>query len=80
MAESFGAQEKVRAYVQLKQKGSTSSAKIEEWMKEQVAKHKWLTAGVVFVDTVPKSAAGKIQRKVMREWAKTETRQARAKM
>ena len=54
----------------------SSAEDIQEWIKEKVAKHKWLTGGVVFVDQVPKSAAGKIQRKVLREWAKKDTGQA----
>ncbi len=38
-----------------------------------MAPHKYLTGGVVFVDEVPKSAAGKIQRKVLREWARRDS-------
>lgn len=45
---------------------------IEEWIKSRVAKHKRLVGGVVFVDEVPKSASGKIQRKTIREWAKAD--------
>ena len=48
---------------------------IVEWMQAQVAKHKWLTGGVCFVEQVPKSAAGKILRKVLREWAKRDAKQ-----
>ena len=51
-----------------------------EWMKGKVAKYKWLTGGVVFVNEVPKSAAGKIQRKVLREWAKRDTQGGRPKL
>ena len=50
--------------------GGATETEIQEWIKSKVAKHKYLTGGVVFVDEVPKSAAGKIQRKVLREWAK----------
>jgi len=39
-------------------------------MAERVAKHKRLSGGVVFIEEVPKSPSGKIQRKVLREWAK----------
>jgi 4-coumarate--CoA ligase len=39
-------------------------------MAGRVAKHKQLSGGVVFIDEVPKSPSGKIQRKVLREWAK----------
>jgi len=38
----------------------------------QVARHKYLRGGVVAVDAIPKSAAGKILRKELREWAKKE--------
>ena len=56
-----------------------SAEEIQEWMKGKVAKHKWLTGGVVFSE-VPKSAAGKIQRKVLREWAKKDSQQGKAKL
>jgi hypothetical protein len=45
---------------------------IEEWIKPRVAKHKHLVGGVTFIEEVPKLASGKIQRKVMREWAKKD--------
>ncbi len=51
-----------------------------EWTKGKVAKYKWLTGGVVFVNEVPKSASGKIQRKVLRVWAKRDTRGGRPKL
>jgi acyl-coenzyme A synthetase/AMP-(fatty) acid ligase len=52
--------------------GKVSEKDIQEWIKPRVAKHKWLTGGVVFIPEVPKLASGKIQRKVMREWAKRD--------
>ncbi|KAL1958545.1 hypothetical protein VTO42DRAFT_4142 [Malbranchea cinnamomea] len=66
-----------RAYVVLKDAAKKRSPpptpeSIQEWIKPRVAKHKWLTGGVVFVDEVPKSPSGKIIRKVMREWAKKD--------
>lgn len=54
----------------LNSEGGATETEIQEWVKGKVAKHKYLTGGVVFVDEVPKSAAGKIQRKVLREWAR----------
>lgn len=41
-------------------------------MADRVARHKHLTGGVVFIEEVPKSPSGKIQRKVLREWAKKD--------
>jgi acyl-coenzyme A synthetase/AMP-(fatty) acid ligase len=63
-----------RAYVVLQDaaKGKINPGGIQEWIKSRVAKHKWLVGGVTFVDEVPKLASGKIQRKVMREWAKAD--------
>lgn len=63
-----------RAYVVIHEtsKGKVTPGQIQEWIKSRVAKHKYLTGGVVFVDEVPKLASGKIQRKVMREWARRD--------
>lgn len=66
--------------MQLNSKGAVSSKELQEWIKSKVAKHKYLTGGVVFVDEVPKSAAGKIQRKILREWAKKGGQQGKAKL
>ena len=77
ISDSFDGQERPRAYVVPKSldkdNPGVSEEEIVEWMKGKVAKYKWLTGGVVFVNEVPKSAAGKIQRKVMREWAKRDS-------
>lgn len=63
-----------RAYVVLKDHaiGKVTSQDIHQWMKKKVAKHKQLVGGIAFVEEVPKLASGKIQRKVMREWAKRD--------
>ena len=58
--------------IQEESKGKVTPQQIQEWMKEKVAKHKRLVGGVKFVDEVPKLASGKIQRKLMREWAKRD--------
>jgi len=63
-----------RAYVVLKSEHKLASTEwdIEEWIAGRVAKHKQLSGGVVFIDEVPKSPSGKIQRKELREWAKKD--------
>lgn len=63
-----------RAYcaIQPPSKGKVSPEDIQEWIKARVAKHKHLVGGVVFIDEVPRLQSGKIQRKVMREWAKRD--------
>ena len=66
-----------RAYVVLKDaaKGKVSEKDVVEWIATKVAKHKRLSGGVKFVDEVPKSPSGKIQRVVLREWAKRDADQ-----
>ncbi|KAH7926973.1 AMP binding protein [Leucogyrophana mollusca] len=45
---------------------------VQGWVAERVAPHKRLRGGVVLIDVVPKSAAGKILRRELRERAKQE--------
>ncbi|KAJ8076858.1 hypothetical protein PM082_001281 [Marasmius tenuissimus] len=45
---------------------------VAKWMESKVAKHKYLRGGVVVIDAIPKSAAGKILRRELRDRAKTE--------
>ncbi|KAI7335072.1 4-coumarate-CoA ligase [Hortaea werneckii] len=70
-----------RAYVALKDpaKGKVSERDIQEWTSQHVAKHKRLDGGVKFIDEVPKSPSGKIQRKIMREWAKRDAEEMQGK-
>ena len=58
-----------RAYVVLKEPMSRDEKMGEEivrWMAERTAGHKWLRGGVRFVGEVPKSASGKILRRVLK--------------
>ncbi|KAF8312640.1 AMP binding protein [Clavulina sp. PMI_390] len=48
---------------------------VAEWIKTKVAKHKYLRGGVKVVDIIPKSGAGKILRRELREMAKAEAKQ-----
>ncbi|KAI9726036.1 MAG: hypothetical protein M1828_002044 [Chrysothrix sp. TS-e1954] len=64
-----------RAYISLKdeaQGGGVKEADIVNWTAQRVARHKQLTGGVKFVKEVPKSPSGKIQRVIMRKWAKED--------
>lgn len=65
-----------RAYVVIQEhaKSHVTPEHIQEWIKPRVAKHKWLAGGVTFIEEVPKLASGKIQRKVVREWAKEDAK------
>lgn len=61
-----------RAYVVPKktvQVGKGKEKEIQDWLAEKVANHKRLRGGVRFVDEIPKSAAGKILRRVLKAQA-----------
>ncbi len=45
---------------------------IKTWVEGKVAGHKKLRGGVRFVDTIPKSASGKILRRILKEGVKKE--------
>ena len=63
-----------RAYVVHKDgKGGQRDAEdIVSWTAEKVANHKRLRGGVRFLEEVPKSASGKILRRVLKDRAKEE--------
>jgi len=45
---------------------------VKEYVKPKLARYKWLEGGVRFVEVVPKSANGKILKRILREEAKRE--------
>ena len=55
-----------RAYVVRKQGANVSAEDIKNFVKSNLASHKQLRGGVVFVSEIPKSASGKILRKELR--------------
>ena len=48
---------------------------IHQWVGSKVANHKLLRGGIRFVDEIPKSAAGKILRRLLRERIKEDAAQ-----
>ncbi|KAF2749208.1 4-coumarate-CoA ligase-like protein [Sporormia fimetaria CBS 119925] len=64
-----GTNEVPRAYV-VADKTKISEAEIKDFVKKNVASHKQLRGGVVFLDAIPKSPSGKILRKDLRVLAK----------
>lgn len=64
-----------RAYCVVKQgipKSDKTAEEIISWTNGKVAPHKRLRGGVRFVDEIPKSASGKILRRVLKERAQQE--------
>jgi acyl-CoA synthetase (AMP-forming)/AMP-acid ligase II len=45
---------------------------VQEFAGKQLAKYKYLSGGVVFVDAIPKNASGKILKRVLREESKKD--------
>jgi len=63
------------AYVVLKQNEIPSDQlkeEIKNYVSQKVAPYKKLRGGVYFIDKIPKSPAGKILRRLLRERVKTE--------
>jgi 4-coumarate--CoA ligase len=65
-----------RAYVLLQpaQVGKINERAVQDFVSQQVSRHKRLVGGVKFVETIPKLASGKIVRKVIKEWAKEDAK------
>eukprot|EP01103_Thecamoeba_quadrilineata_P001616 TRINITY_DN11462_c0_g1_i1.p1 TRINITY_DN11462_c0_g1~~TRINITY_DN11462_c0_g1_i1.p1 ORF type:complete len:550 (+),score=118.32 TRINITY_DN11462_c0_g1_i1:18-1667(+) len=61
-----------RAYVVLKNGAKITSEEIKDFVASQVAPYKLLRGGVIFVEAVPKSASGKILRRLLRDQARQE--------
>lgn len=53
---------------------------IMTWLGKKVASHKKLRGGIRFIDEIPKSAAGKILRRLLKERAKIEPTTSKAKL
>ncbi|KAF3940209.1 S-dihydroxybenzoyltransferase [Dactylella cylindrospora] len=72
-----------RAYVVLApgiEPSEQTAQEIIDFIAKNVAQHKRLRGGVKFVDAIPKSASGKILRRILRDQAKAEKKQQGAKL
>ena len=76
IAESVLTPSSLRAYVVANPKEITAD-EIVDWVGKQVANHKKLRGGVVFLESIPKSPSGKILRKDLRELAKRQANGSR---
>ena len=64
-----------RAYVVAVEKGKDTDKEAQEivkWLDGKVANHKRLRGGVKFIDEIPKSASGKILRRLLKDKVKQE--------
>lgn len=61
-----------RAYIMKRAGASLTVRDVKQWVSERLAKYKCLDGGVVFLDVIPKTASGKILKRVLREMAKRE--------
>lgn len=43
---------------------------VKQWVKERLARYKWLDGGVRFVDSIPRNAGGKVQKVKLRAMEK----------
>jgi 4-coumarate--CoA ligase len=59
-----------KAFIVRRNGAKLNEQQVQAYMKERLAGYKQLTGGVVFVDEIPKSASGKILRRVLREQEK----------
>ncbi|KAK5719119.1 hypothetical protein LTR15_007642 [Elasticomyces elasticus] len=73
----IGGEEVPRAIVVVKPGEEISENDVKEWVAGRLAKYKWLNGGVRFVDAIPKTASGKILKRLLREEAKREGREAK---
>lgn len=73
-AKDGDGEERPRAYLVVKEEwaGKVKEKDVVKWVSGKVARHKWLTGGIGLVGEVPKSASGKIQRVVLRDWAQRD--------
>jgi acyl-coenzyme A synthetase/AMP-(fatty) acid ligase len=53
-----------RAFV-VRKRGAVTAAEVEELIRSRFARHKWLTAGVYFIDRIPRTASGKVMRRLL---------------
>ncbi|KAK5731678.1 hypothetical protein LTR17_011149 [Elasticomyces elasticus] len=66
-----------RAIVVGKPGEEVTESEVRDWVAGRLAKYKWLNGGVRFADAIPKTASGKILKRLLREEAKREGREAK---
>ncbi|OAL19720.1 hypothetical protein AYO20_11592 [Fonsecaea nubica] len=69
--------ERPRAFVLRQPRTKVTEQEIIDYVKERAVTYKWLTAGVEWVDEIPKNPSGKILRRQLRDRSKVQHVQAR---
>ena len=64
----------------ISRKSEKDIVEIIKWLEGKVANYKRLRGDVRFIDAIPKSVAGKILRRVLKEKAKEEDLKLKAKL
>lgn len=44
-----------------------ATQRLDEWVREQLSRYKWLTGGLAVIDEIPKNPTGKVLRRVLVE-------------
>ncbi|KAJ3313983.1 hypothetical protein HDV04_001289 [Boothiomyces sp. JEL0838] len=66
-----------KAYVVLKPGAKATELEIQQYIESKTSYHKWLRGGVEFINEIPKSAAGKILRRILRDMDKKNLAKAK---
>lgn len=53
---------------------------LDEYVKREKSRHKWLKGGIEFTEIIPKSSSGKILRRVLRDEEKIKARKETARL
>ena len=62
------------------QRSEQTAQEIEGWLRERVARQKWLRGGVRFIDAIPSNPSGKLLRRELKLMAEAEQRAIAAKL
>jgi acyl-coenzyme A synthetase/AMP-(fatty) acid ligase len=66
--------------VDLEDNDAVVKREIQKHVEKNKARHKWLKGGVEFIDVIPKSASGKILRRLLRDQDRAARRQNGARL
>lgn len=75
-----GAGELPKAYVALKPGSKLTAEAVQQFVASKLAPHKQLRGGVVFTEAIPKSASGKILRRILKVEDEKTRKAAKAKL